>query len=268
MSEDHSSLSALTRALSQFSNPYDRQARLQPALLALVPLVVLVISLYGGKLRPLSTVVSALVACGMLFLLSEFARRFGKAKEQVLRKKWGGRPSTQVLRHSDDTFDPVSTARYHGILATKLNLRFPTAAEEAADPKAADAVYTSAGNLLREVTRDTRKFDLLFKDNISYGFRRNGFGLKPIGLAICFCCIIWVVVRHGVGVWVTRLQSAPDVESFFGGGELTTLGTVFVMLLFWLFHFTEESVREAAFSYARQLVLACETLTAPPKNDA
>lgn len=89
MSEDHSSLSALTRALSQFSNPYDRQARLQPALLALVPLVVLVISLYGGKLRPLSTVVSALVACGMLFLLSEFARRFGKAKEQVLRKKWG-----------------------------------------------------------------------------------------------------------------------------------------------------------------------------------
>lgn len=114
MSEDHSSLSALTRALSQFSNPYDRQARLQPALLALVPLVVLVISLYGGKLRPLSTVVSALVACGMLFLLSEFARRFGKAKEQVLRKKWG---EDLVPRFSATLMTPSILSRQHAITA-------------------------------------------------------------------------------------------------------------------------------------------------------
>ena len=45
------------------------------------------------------------------------------------------------------------------MLAAKLDLRFPSAEEETADPKAADAIYTSAGNLLRDATRDTKKFD-------------------------------------------------------------------------------------------------------------
>lgn len=266
MTESTGIASTLAKTIGQFSDSYERQARLYPALLALVPLVVLVLSLYREKLGLLSSVISALVTCGVLFLLSDIARRRGKAKEQALWKKWGGVPSTQVLRHSDGTFDPVSTNRYHVMLAKKMNLSFPSASEEAVDPQAADAIYTSAGNMLRDATRDTKKFALLFKDNISYGFRRNGFGLKPIGIVICFGSIFWVGLRHGVSVWATRVQSATDAESFLSGGELTTIATALAMLLTWSCYFTEQTVREAAFSYAQKLILACESLAKATRN--
>jgi hypothetical protein len=265
MTESSGIAMTVTKAISQFSDPYDRQARLYPALLALAPLIVLVLSLYQGKLGLISSVISALVACGTLFLLSDLARRRGKAKEQVLWMRWGGVPSTQVLRHSDATFDPVSTKRYHAALSNKIKLSFPSASEETADPQAADALYTSAGNMLRDATRDTKKFGLLFKDNIAYGFRRNGFGLKPIGIFICAGCIVWVAIRQGISVWASRLQNATDAESLFNGGELMTIGTAFFMLLVWCFYFTEQTVRDAAFSYAQKLVLACESLGDPPK---
>jgi hypothetical protein len=262
MTEDIGAASTLAKAIGQVSDPYERQARLYPALLALSPLVVLVLALYREKLGLLSSVISALVTFGVLYLLSDFARRRGKAKEETLWKNWGGTPSTQVLRHSDSTFDPVSTNRYHATLAKKMNLSFPSASEEAADPLGADAIYTSAGNMLRDATRNTEKFGLLFKDNISYGFRRNGLGLKPIGIAICLGSIAWVGIRHGVNVWVTRIHGAADIESLVSGEEITTIAAALVMLLMWIFYFTEQTAREAAFSYARMLVLTCESLAA------
>ncbi|MEO5332360.1 MAG: hypothetical protein H7839_10085 [Magnetococcus sp. YQC-5] len=248
------------KAMDQISDPYERQSRLYPALLALSPLVVLVISLYGERLALISTVTSTFVMCGVLFLLTDLARHLGKAKEQALWNKWGGIPSTQVLRHSDSTFDSISTKRYHTILTKTTGLKFPLPHEETANPAAADAAYTSAGNMLREATRDTTKFALLFRDNISYGFRRNGFGLKPIGLIICLCCILWVGIRHGISPWEERFHNAIDLESFFDAGELATLAAASLMMLVWQFFFTEKAARDAAFSYARKLILACESL--------
>lgn len=265
MTAENGAPSALFKAITQFSDPYERQARLYPALLALVPVVVLTMSLYRDKLGLLSSLMSALILCGALFLLSDFARRRGKAKEAALWKKWGGLPSTQVLRHSDLTFDPVSTQRYHASLSKKMEVPFPSAADEVADPQAADAVYASAGNMLRDATRDTKKFALLFKDNISYGFRRNGYGLRAIGIALCVGAIIWVGMRHGISIWATRAQEAKDVESLLTGDEFTVIAAAIVMLLMWSFYFTEQAVRDAAFTYARTLILTCESLGTPPK---
>ncbi|HRL94763.1 MAG TPA: hypothetical protein PK873_14515 [Pseudomonas sp.] len=263
---DSTGASSLAKAISQFSDPYERQARLYPALLALSPVIVLALSLYGEKLGVLSSLISALIACGLLYLLSDFARRGGKAKEQALWKKWGGVPSTQVLRHRDnEIFDSASTQRYHTILAKKMGIPFPTASEEASDPQAADALYTSAGNMLRNATRDTKKYSLLFKDNIAYGFRRNAFGLRRIAMTLCLGSLLWVGVRHGPSIWVTRFQAAANPESFFNGGELTSIGASLAMLVVWLSYFTELSVREAAFSYARTLILVCETWAPKPR---
>ena len=46
----------------------------------------------------------------------------------------------------------------------------------------------------------------VFKGNISYGFRRNCYGLKTIGVTLCFIRIIWVFIRHGIGSVVARLH--------------------------------------------------------------
>lgn len=50
---------------------------------------------------------------------------------------------------------------------------------------------------MRENTRNTKKFDVLFNENVSYGFRRNLLGLKLSGfllnafIAIVCLCIFW-----------------------------------------------------------------------------
>lgn len=248
------------QALLRFGDTYERQARLYPALLALLPAIVLVLSLYPGRLSVSNTLVWVLVACGGLFLLAELARRYGKAGEKALWQKWGGSPSTQVLRHRDSTFDKVSKARLHAACAKLVGADFPDGQQELASPEHADDLYAAACNRLRESTRDRDKYPVLFKDLVSYGFRRNGHGLRVIGIAICLGVLAWVALRHGWSVWATRLQAAPNAELFFKGEELIVIANSVVMLLMWTFFFSEKSVREAAFTYARSLVITSEAV--------
>lgn len=256
----------LLKALAQFGNTYDRQARLYPALLTLAPAIVLVVTLYQDKFGLYSSAYTVLLACGALFMMAEFARQRGKAKEEALWQKWGGAPSTQVLRHRDSTFDMVSKTRYHAACSKLLNQPFLSQQQEKDAPDLADALYTSACTALREAARDKEKYELLFKDLTSYGFRRNGYGLRTVGIVISLGSLAWVVIRHGLPSWMARLQAAPNIEALFSGGELVTVGTALVMLLMWVFFFTEQNVRAAAFTYARSLILTCEQLVKQTPN--
>ncbi|WP_460149234.1 hypothetical protein [Pseudomonas sp. H1_A03] len=119
--------------------------------------------------------------------------------------------------------------------------------------------------MLRNATRDTKQFGLLYKDNISYGFRRNAFGLRCVAISLCLGSLVWVGVRHGLNSWVIRFQAAATPESLLNGGELTSVAVSLAMLFLWLRYFTEQSVREAAFSYARTLVLTCEAWAPKPR---
>ncbi|POD70906.1 hypothetical protein BKM17_23715 [Pseudomonas syringae group genomosp. 3] len=258
--------SAFVKAISQFSDPYDRQARLAPALLSISPVTVMAVALYGDKLGIVSFIISLLTACGLLFFLSDFARGRGKAKEKALWQKWGGAPSTLVLRHRDNTtFEPGLVENYHAKLSMLMDKHFPSALEELDDPKTADALYASACGMLRDSTRDHKTYGLLFRDNISYGFRRNAFGLRKIAITLCVGSLVWVAIRQGLSIWVTRLQTATNPESFFTLNEVTAIGASLVMLLVWSFYITEASVKEAAFCYAKTLILASETLASKHK---
>lgn len=250
---------AFDKAVAQITDRYERQARLVPALLALLPIVVMLLSLYKDRLTALGAIFSALLACGALFLLSDAARQLGKKREKALWRKWGGTPTTQVLRHRDGTFDSVSKSRYHSTLGAALGMPFPTKAEEEANPELADELYSSANNLLRNATRDTKLFSLLFKDNVSYGFRRNGYGLRWLGLSISAVSIVWVLIRHGMNTLLLKVGEAPNPEAIFSGEEGMSLIVAGVMLVVWLTYFTESTVRDAAFSYAQKLIESCET---------
>ncbi|WP_148244128.1 hypothetical protein [Enterobacter asburiae] len=251
---------SFVKALSQFTDPYERNARLYPSLIAILPFVVMVLTLYQENLALLHLGFISVLSCGGLFLLSDIARRRGKMKEKKLWKKWGGIPSTQVLRHNDDSFDAISTVRYHQILSNKMGQQFPTLRDEDKDPISADAIYTAAGNFLRNATRDKNKYPLLFNDNISYGFRRNGYGLKVIGIVISLICLLWVFVRTNIQTWNVRIETSHSIESIFNIGEWSTVVFSLCMTVVWLFAFTELAVREAAFSYAKTLISTCESL--------
>lgn len=259
MTETLSSTS-FAKALSQFTDPYERYARLYPALIAILPFVVMILTLYQENLSLLHLGFIAVLSCGGLFLLSDIARRRGKMKEKKLWQRWEGVPSTQVLRHRDDYFDSISKVRYHQKLSEKIGQKFPSKTDEENDPLGADSIYTAAGNFLRNATRDKKQYALLFNDNVSYGFRRNGYGLRSIGIFISLLCLLWIFIRTDISTWESRFKSSPNIESIFNLGEWSTIVMSICMIIVWAFVFTESSVREAAFSYAKSLILSCESL--------
>ena len=108
--------------IAKVKDPYERTARLYPALLALMPLLVMVMLLYGSKATALTGAVTIAVSCGGLYLTTNLCRELGKRLEDKLYLKWGGKPTTQLLRHRDKTIEAV-TKRQVSFLSCCQNQR-------------------------------------------------------------------------------------------------------------------------------------------------
>jgi hypothetical protein len=252
----------LDDVISKVTDPYERQARLYPALLALLPLLALVMLLFGPKLTALTGALSIAISCGGLYLTTNLCRELGKRLEGSLYQEWGGKPTTQLLRHRDKTIEAVTKRRYHSFLAAKINVVFPDKNQEATDPEAADEVYQSAVRWLLNHTRqdDGRKFDMIFKENVAYGFRRNALGMKPIGLIVSIGTLLWVLTLEGV--FFSRGLRFIDLTALSQMPESATASLVVssIMLVAWTLFFTKRSTRNAAFTYAETLLRACDSL--------
>ena len=243
--------------LSQITDRYSRQARLYPALLTGAPLLAVGIGVYGVPLELKAGLLTMLGSLGVLYLLMTISRELGKRKEGKLFQEWGGKPTTQVLRHRDQVVDPITKIRYHRFLARKLHLQFPTAADELHDPNSAEHKYVSGAKWLLDHTRDTKTFHLLFDELVAYGFRRNSLGLKPYAIAIDLVALGWLMHASGVagagGVTVDKLAHVTIAEYLVGT-------FILVWLLIWVLFITKSTVRSSAFMYAELLVRACDVL--------
>ncbi len=234
------------------SETYDRKARLYPSLLLVSPIVAAAVAILSTKLSGLQSFGAILVGCGGAFLFTELARDAGKKGEAGLFKKWGGLPSIAIFRHRDSRLPPITKARCHKKLASLVKeAKAPSVEEELANPSAADEIYAAWSYHLRVSTRDTKKFALLFRENVSYGYRRNVWGLRPFGMAVSLASAV-VCVAHSYFTY----QSTGKME------EVVALGGAFsvVLLALWIFRFTEEWVRIPADAYAERLIECSETL--------
>lgn len=250
-------MSAFATAVASITDPYERQARLFPALLALLPLFIAVGSIFGPRLSAFTNLVTVVIACGGLYLLAQVSRDRGKALEGKLFAAWGGKPSTQLLRHRDPSIETATKARYHSFLSRKLGQALPDSGQEANDPKAADDVYQSCVRWLLNHTTDHERFQLLFKENISYGFRRNALGLKPIALLIAMACIVFVLVKYDV---VGALGWSNASLANLADEAWLSLVVSLVAVGVWMTFFTKQAVKVAAFTYAETLLRACDVL--------
>lgn len=129
--------------------------------------------------------------------------------------------------------------------------RAPTEEEERLDSSAADTRYKSAVRWLIEYSRDRNRFPLVFKGNVSYGFRRNLYGLKPIGLRAATFCI---AVNVGLLCW-SYVEKA---------GQISPVGIVVsvisaLTLVAWLAVVTPGWVRDAADGYTKALLSVCDS---------
>jgi hypothetical protein len=233
---------------------YVRRARFYPAVIAAAPALALAAVLVPWTSLGVPHVLATGAIAVLLAVMSDMARRGGRAIEPGIIRRMGGLPSVTMMRYADNTFDPATKAAMHKFVGGKIAAAAPTCESERADPAAADKFYKRCGDWLRENTRDTRKYKILFEENITYGFRRNLLGVRWPALAldgaIVAICLVMLWLRFPVD----------------SAGSLTKLLLPVVVALlhstYFLSFVNEAGVVEAARTFGRQLLLCTGTLAA------
>lgn len=228
------------------------RARLVPAVIAGAPAFAFAaIFVSWGKLG-LPHLIAGTALTVLFAAFADVARRRGRAIEPSIIAKMGGLPTTVTLRHRDPTYDTATKAGFHRFIAAKLGQPAPTIQEEAVDPEAADAYYVRGVTWLRENTRNTKKFDVLFNENVSYGFRRNLLGLKLSGFLLnAFIVIVCL------GIFLVRWPI--DWSNGFNAKLLAVVVIAVLHASYLALFVTEQGVFDAARIYARQLLLSTQS---------
>ncbi len=234
-----------------FLDTYSLKARLFPAILAVAPVIILCLLCASWVDPGLPEAVGAVAVMVLFFAAANLARRFGRAKERTIFADTGGRPRNPELTYADSTFPAPQKGRYRDYLAAELGLAAPTADDELDRPEEAQAFYDQAYGWLRENTRDTEAFKLLFNENMSYGYYRNLLGLKPIG-------VLLNLLSLGTAAAIVHFQ--PDFASLSNGKLVALGGLAAIHLGYFVFGVTRKAMLDASAIYARQLVLSTETL--------
>jgi hypothetical protein len=224
---------------------YSFRARVLPVYLTLAPAVLLLAALVPDGLKLPLGGAAAVVLVPISFFLSQVGADFGKRLEKRLWRDWGGPPTTRFLRHGNHEFNEITRDRVHEKLRS-LSLKVPTREDHQQDESAADEYYESCTEELIRRTRDTKRFPLVFKGLVEYGFRRNLLGLKPFG-------VILALVSLAGASWSTyagwSLDNPPAIAIVVG---LITAG----LLLAWAVWVSERTVKLAANRYARFILEA------------
>lgn len=230
---------------------YSSRARLQPALLAALPLSALSVAVFVARPAWWSSLVAVAGASGISALAAQIARSAGRAKEPSLWRSWGGPPTTSALRHRSAT-NPTQLRRYHEAIERTLGISLPSSLEESNDPATADQTYEIAVKGLIERTREVERFPVVFEELCGYGFRRNLYGLRPAAIVACVVsllgCVVGILIASGEA---GDVQAAPFV--------VVAILDVLELAFLWRF-VTSEWVRDASTTYARALLGATENL--------
>ncbi len=236
---------------------YSIAARLLPALIALVPVIVTT-AVWTPALYALAYgILVPSIECALAVLLMHIARSLGQSAERRLFVEWGGKPTSRWLLHSDDNLDEMTKARYRMYLEKHVDgWKAPSQADEETDRTGTMSTYDSAIRRLREATRDRRDrphFNLVFTENVSYGFLRNLYGLRWVGGLIASLCAVF---SAGGLFWTVSVNGDPDSILLGAGSLLFAL----VMMIVWLAFVNQRRVRRAADSYARALLAVCDSV--------
>lgn len=222
---------------------YSRRARLAPASLAAGPPVVLA----GGSVLAFERAggVVGFFLAALLVCLCGLVRDRGRSIERRLWDRWGGPPTTVMLRWSGAVSEHTQRRR-HSLLESILGEVLPTRAQEEANPEGADRRYETAVAALRDLTRSRADFPLVAEENAEYGFRRNALGLKPLAVSIAAATGI-------LAVTLTLIEDAP-------GHFLPAAGVAVGAIVAWALVVRPAWVRAAAERYAERLLETCESL--------
>ena len=225
---------------------YDRNARLKPALLSVLPAALAIVALAPEAVLGWSGGIALVVQAGATFLLAQIVGDIGKKKEPNLFQHFGGRPTELLLCHAHAPNKVLLAERHRRLSSLLPTLRLPTAEDEQNDSKSAFEVYAACVDKLRSIARaDRKKYPDVYRENVHYGFRRNLWALKPYGLTVTI--VAWVVVTVDM---VGRVMSHERVQLT----QPVIAGALVLLGLAWTFLLTKAWVKRAATLYAERLL--------------
>ncbi len=233
---------------------YTLWARIAPAVVALLPVLLAYLAWFPDAFLAddkVPAIVGVPVAIALVSMLAQLGRDRGKNCQRELYELWGGAPTTRMLRHRDTALNSVQKRSYHLKLGQLLSgVGVPDSTEEAADPTAADQVYEAAVASLRERARDPNRFGLILAENINFGFRRNLYGLKDLGIIFSLLGVMACAYLTYIGATSAQFPPAP--------ASLLTINIG--MVAFWLLVVSPQWVKTAADAYAETLLGSLEIL--------
>lgn len=231
---------------------YDRNARLKPALLVVLPVALAVVALAPDAVLGWGGGIALIIQAGGSFLVAQIVGDIGKRKEPKLFEYFGGRPTELLLSHVHAP-NKVALADRHAKLAKLFpKIRIPTAAEEKKDSKGAFEIHTACCDKLRGLVRAQKdKFPLVHRENINYGFRRNLWGIKPFGIVATV--IAAIIVAAEMAGSVMAHEEVRLVQPVVAGINV-------LLLLVWIFIATRDWVKRAAVLYAERLLESLDVL--------
>lgn len=246
--------------LSDYFNQYSLSARVRPALFIVLPIILTAYILFEPLRTLLGSLLGILLTCGVVNFFANQMSSQGNLLQDKLFKKWGGAPTTLILRHSDNELDKYTKQRYREKLVSLVsNFKNVSERAERANPTDADQYYISAINYLKEKTRDSTKYPLILEENMNYGFSRNLLAFKStaiiiilISLAISLLIIFFTFKDKYVDINSLSLLSPQYYV-------LVILHIIF--LLFWCLMINETWVKVRAYAYAKRLLSSCEDIT-------
>lgn len=233
-------------------NKYELNARVYPTVIMFLPILFLALY-FSIDYQNVQGVIGGLgLTTILVFVFGQLGRDRGKKVENKLWKDWGGTPSVQVLRYSNDIIDQHTKSRIHSNLYNITGSGLEDMKDfELNEPVKSDEVYKAWSTYLRTKTRDTTRYKLLFRENTSYGFRRNLWGLKVPAL---FILIIAFSIILSFEVSILRDDYALSQAA------ITALSLLITMFIFWVFVVKKTWVKRLAFIYAERLCESCDDL--------
>ena len=233
---------------------YNLTARIYPMIIFALPLgVFLIVGIWDFQEYYHYGVPIGLLGV-FAYLAANLGRDAGKGKEPKLWTRWGGAPTTELFRWRNNTQDRITKTRNHNKMEQLCPAGYQVDEEfESNNESVADEVYKAWTKFIIGKTRDVSKYPLIFRENMSYGFRRNLWGLKPFAilLILLLSCATYAYFGFIGNSW--KVGGFPPVFS-------VAQSFLFLFLVFWIAIVTEKWVSIPAYAYAERLHEAIETI--------
>jgi len=228
---------------------YTLKSRISPAMIVAFPIVLAIYAYNPEGLPEWATLIWDLIIwAGFTLLAAQFGRDAGKKKEKGLFDLWGGKPTTVILRFNSTNNKILLLARREKLKKIVPEIDLPTETDEASDPEEANKKYDACVTILREKTRDKNKYPLVYQENCNYGFRRNLWGLKRIGIILSIISAMVVFAKI-----LLAAESGPT--------EIVCFILSCALIGIWVFLITPEWVKVVAQAYAERLFGAIDVLS-------